>query len=118
MRWLLDHDPRARLRYAPLQGETASALRARHSQIPDELDTVVYVEADAAGERVFLRSDAVLRALAQLEAPWRWLAALRVLPRGLRDAAYRGFAQRRYRWFGRFDACRLPSPEEKPRFLP
>lgn len=114
----MDRDPHARLRYAALQGETASALRARHPQIPDELDTVVFVEADASGERVFLRSDAVLRALARLDPPWRWLAALRALPRGLRDAAYRAFARRRYRWFGSLDACRLPSPEEKARFLP
>jgi predicted DCC family thiol-disulfide oxidoreductase YuxK len=118
VRWLLARDPHGRLRYAPLQGDTAAALRARHPQIPEALETFVYVEPAADGERVYLRSDALFRVLAQLDTPLRRLAVLRVLPRGLRDALYLAFARMRYRLFGRLDACALPSPEEKERFLP
>jgi predicted DCC family thiol-disulfide oxidoreductase YuxK len=118
VRWLLARDPHAQLRYAPLQGETAATLRARHPEIPEALETFVYVEPGPDGERVFLRSDALLRVLVRLGKPWRWLAVLRVLPRGLRDAAYLAFARARYRLFGRLDACALPSPDEKARFLP
>lgn len=118
VRWLLAHDPVGRLHFAPLQGETAAALRARHPEIPDDLDTAVLVESLPGGERIHLRARAVVGTLALLGAPWRWLAALRVLPDRWLDAAYRAFAGRRYRWFGRLDACRLPTPEERARFLP
>jgi predicted DCC family thiol-disulfide oxidoreductase YuxK len=118
VRWLVARDPQARLRFASLQGETAAALRLRHPEIPEELDTFVLVERGESGERVFLRSAALFRLLAQLDSPWRHLALLRWLPRALCDAAYMAFARRRYRLFGRLDACRLPSADEAPRFLP
>jgi predicted DCC family thiol-disulfide oxidoreductase YuxK len=118
VRWLLARDPGGELRYATLQGETAAALRARHPEIPEALETFVYVEPGPGGERVFLRSDALLRVLSRLDTPLRRLAWLRVVPRWLRDALYLAFARMRYRLFGQLDACSLPRPEEKARFLP
>lgn len=117
VRWLLPRD-RGRLVYAPLQGPTAALLRARHPEIPESLETVVYVEVgDDGGETVWLASAAVFRLAAQLAPPWNALAWLRWLPRPLTDLAYRSFARRRYRLFGRLEQCRLPTPEERSRFL-
>ena len=114
VRWLIERDAAARLHYAALQGETAAALRARHPEIPNELDTIAFVEEN----RVFLRSAAIFRVLRELPAPWRWLAPLRwLLPGALWDVAYRAFARRRYRWFGRLEACPIPPPELRARFL-
>jgi predicted DCC family thiol-disulfide oxidoreductase YuxK len=118
VRWLIERDSDARLRYAPLQGETAAALRARHPEIPTELDTIVFVEGGPSGERVWLRSAAVFRVLRELPPPWRWVARLRwLLPQSVWDVAYRAFARRRYRWFGRLEACPIPSAELRARFL-
>ena len=117
VRWLLDRDG-GRLVYAPLQGPTAAALRARHPEIPEALETLVYVEAgEGGGEVVSTRSEAVFRLAAQLDPPWNALAWLRWLPRPLCDLAYRSFARHRYRLFGRLDGCRLPAPEERGRVL-
>jgi predicted DCC family thiol-disulfide oxidoreductase YuxK len=116
VRWLLARDA-GRFVYAPLQGRAAAALRARHPEIPAGLETLVYVESGDAGEQVYLRSDAMFRVMAQLPAPWRWLAALRHLPRALTDFAYARFVRRRYRLFGRLEACRLPDPDQRSRFL-
>jgi predicted DCC family thiol-disulfide oxidoreductase YuxK len=116
VRWLTARDRTGRLHYAPLQGETASALRARHPEIPTELETIVFVED---GERVSMQSAAVFRVLRELGAPWSWIAALRpLLPRAVWDAAYRAFARQRYRWFGRLDACPIPPPALRARILP
>lgn len=115
VRWLAAHDRDARLHYAPLQGETAAALRARHPKIPTELETIAYVEEDG---RISMQSAAVFRVLRELPAPWRWIAALRpLLPRTVWDAAYRAFARRRYRWFGRLEACPIPPPALRARIL-
>jgi predicted DCC family thiol-disulfide oxidoreductase YuxK len=117
VRWLIDRDVARRLSFAPLQGETAAALRARHPELPDSLATIVFVTREAGGERVWLRSAALFRLARELPAPWRWLSALRVLPRALCDAAYEAFARRRYRWFGKLDACPVPPADVRERFL-
>ena len=115
--WLLRHDPEGRLRFAPLQGETAARLRARHPEIPATLETLVTVERVGGRERVSLRSAAVLRACAAISAAPRWVRLLALVPAPLADLAYRLLASVRYRVFGRLDACRLPLPGERSRIL-
>jgi predicted DCC family thiol-disulfide oxidoreductase YuxK len=115
--WLVRRDPEARLRFAPLQGETAARLRARHPEIPGGLDTMVYVEGSGPTERVHLRSEAVFRACAAIARAPRWIRLAALLPRALTDLAYRIFARLRYRVFGRLDACRVPGPGERARML-
>ena len=80
VQWVLDHDRDGVFSFAPLQGETAAALRARHPEITKELESLVLVETEAGSSRVYLRSEAVFRIFAQLAGPWRWLAWLRWLP--------------------------------------
>ncbi len=116
VQWLLAHDPAGRLHFAPLQGETAARLRRLHPEIPEDLDTMVFVESEGGGSRVYLRSQAVWRTCAELSGPWRLLAWLRFLPRPLSDAGYRFFARNRYRWFGQLEACRIPDAAERRRF--
>ena len=118
VRWLLARDPAGRLCFAPLQGETAAALRRLHPEIPIELETLVLVESTGASSRVFLRSDALWRVCAELAGPWRRLAWLRWLPRGLRDFGYGALRAPPLPLFGRLDACRVPDAAERARFWP
>jgi predicted DCC family thiol-disulfide oxidoreductase YuxK len=119
MRWLLDADRKARLCFAPLQGETARGVLGRHPEVTGDLSTVVYVR-DFAGpaERVYQRSDAAAAILQDLDRFYRPLALFRLLPRIVRDALYDWIAAHRYRWFGKLDACRLPEKGSEHRFLP
>jgi predicted DCC family thiol-disulfide oxidoreductase YuxK len=119
MRWLLDADRRGVLSFAPLQGETAKGVRARHPDSGDPLSTVVYVRNPGSpAERVYLRSDAAAAILDDLGGGYRLLSWLRVIPRPVRDALYDWVAARRYRWFGKLDSCRLPDAGTEGRFLP
>ena len=115
--WLLRRDPAGRLRFAPLQGETAARLRARHPEIPAALDAIALVETVDGRERVSLRSEAVLRACARIADAPGWVRWLALVPRPLADLGYRLFARVRYRVFGRLDACRIPLPGERARIL-
>jgi predicted DCC family thiol-disulfide oxidoreductase YuxK len=114
VRWLLRHERDHAMRFAPLQGPTAAALRAVHRNIPETLESVVYV----AGGKAYLRSKAFLHAATHLRAPWRWGHALRWLPGFLLDLPYRLIAWLRYRIWGTVDSCELPAPEHRARFLP
>ena len=114
VQWLLRHERDHVVQFAPLQGETADALRARFPEIPRTLETVVLVDDD----RAHLRSKAFLHVARHLRAPWRWAYAVRWLPGFLLDLGYRLVAAVRYRIWGRADACELVSPEQRSRFLP
>ena len=48
---------------------------------------------------------------------WPLLSALLLIPPFLRDSAYDLLARNRYRWFGKREACRMPTPELRARFL-
>lgn len=113
VRWLLRHDPAGRLRFAPLGGAAARAVFADHPELPAGLDSLVVVD----GDRVYTYAQAAFRLVDDIPG-WRVLTVLRLLPRAVTDSAYRTFARHRYRFFGRLDACPLPSPLERARFLP
>lgn len=112
--WILRNEADHDLTFAPLQGETAAALRARHPEIPDLVESVVLVE----GDRPTLRTKALFHIARHLRRPWRWLYRMRWLPAGLLDLGYRALAAIRYRIWGRADACELPTPAQRARFLP
>lgn len=117
VRWTAHRDPLARLRFAPLRSAAARRTVARadpHLDFDALPDAIVLV--DPAG--VHTASTAVLRLMRHLRFPYPALSALaRLIPRPLRDAAYRAFARRRYGWFGRTDGCPLPPPGIAARFL-
>ena len=113
VQFVIRRDRAGRFRFASLQSAEGQALLAAHGlPAPTEPESIVLIE----NGRAYSHSGAVLR-LARHLPGWRWLAAFRVVPRPLRDAAYRWVARHRYRWFGRQEACLLPTPELKARFL-
>lgn len=114
VRWILRHERDHAIRFAPLQGETAAAARTRFANIPTTLESVVYID----GAKAHLRSKAFLHAAKHMRAPWRWGYYLRWLPGLVLDLGYRVIAATRYRLFGTVDACELPAPEHRTRFLP
>jgi predicted DCC family thiol-disulfide oxidoreductase YuxK len=114
VRWILRKERDHALKFAPLQGPTAAALRARHPNIPQTLESVIYVD----GGRAHLRSKAFLYAAKHMRAPWRWGHALRWMPGFLLDLPYRLIARIRYRVWGKSESCELPAAEHRARFLP
>jgi predicted DCC family thiol-disulfide oxidoreductase YuxK len=113
VQFILKRDPRGAFRFAALQSDAGRRLLAAHRLPEDALSSVVVV----ADGRAYTESDAALRIARGLGGAWPALGALRVVPRFVRDAAYRLVARNRYRWFGRRDECMLPTPELRARFL-
>ena len=110
--FLIDHDTRKRLRFASLQSPEAEALLKPFS-LPPGLDSIVFLEDG----RVHTRSTAVLRISRHLSGAWRLGGLLLIVPAFLRDGVYNWVAANRYRWFGKRDSCRIPTPELRDRFL-
>jgi predicted DCC family thiol-disulfide oxidoreductase YuxK len=116
VRFLIRRDPHARFRFASLQGEAARRLCMEAGaplHAATKPDSIVLI----ADGRALERSEAALAIAAYLGFPWRLFAFLRIVPRPIRDAAYRFVARNRDRWFGRTDACMVPTPELRARFI-
>jgi len=110
--WLILRDVQHRLRFAPLQGSTAT------SHLPVELrqnlDSLVLLNEG----RLYLRTAAVCRILMLLGGHWKLVGILLwLIPSPVRDLGYRLVAKVRYRLFGKLETCRLPTTEERSLFL-
>jgi predicted DCC family thiol-disulfide oxidoreductase YuxK len=116
--FVIDRDPDSRFRFAALQSDEAQVLLReidadRDHDRPLDLSSVLLIE----GPHVYDRSGAALRIARKLSGAWPVLSVFLLVPRPIRDAVYNWIARNRYRWFGRQDACRIPTPELRARFL-
>ncbi|HKS41260.1 MAG TPA: DCC1-like thiol-disulfide oxidoreductase family protein [Blastocatellia bacterium] len=115
---ILDHDKRKEMFFAALQSDYGKQVISRHPEL-EKVDSLVFVEqkSGADDERVFTRSAAALRVASYLGGAWKMLLILRIIPRPVRDFFYNLFAKYRYKLFGKYDSCMLPSPDVRSRFL-
>lgn len=111
--FILQHDRSGSFRLASMQSEVGADLYRLHGIDPENPETMIVVE----GADVFRGSDAILRIYAGLGWPWRAVAVFRLVPRFLRDPAYRWVARNRHRLFGQRETCWLPSADEADRIL-
>ena len=112
--FIIKHDRRRYFLFAPLQSPRGRELQAHFDLDAERLDTIVLIEDG----RVYLRSTAALRIARRLGGRYRLLYAFTVIPSPVRDFGYDWFARRRYRWFGRRNACMAPAEDVRDRFLP
>lgn len=110
--FIISQDPDKKFRFAPLQSEIGQELQEKHG-IGDDIDSIVLVENDKA----YTHSTAGLRVARTMGGIWSLVYLFIVVPAPIRDFFYRTFAKNRYRFFGRQDACMLPTPDVRERFL-
>lgn len=112
-RFMHRHDHVERFHFATAQGDLGQDLYTALGLPTDDFETnLVIIDG-----RIHQRLDAFLAAMTALGWPWRALAALRILPGRLKDAAYHRIARNRYAIFGRYDTCLVPDADLRARFL-
>jgi predicted DCC family thiol-disulfide oxidoreductase YuxK len=124
VQFVLRHDRRRTFRFAALQSPFAARVLARYGAMPSDLDTFYVIESDPGptgssdNPRLYSRSDAALFVLREIGGFWRFVGGmLRIVPRIVRDWAYRLVARNRYHIFGHYDTCPLPDEATRHRFL-
>ena len=111
--FVITRDKKRVFRFAPLQGETAKDVLGDVNIDLEHPDSFVL----SKDNEVYFRSTAALMVARQLGFPWSLMSVFLVVPPFIRDAVYNLIARNRYKWFGRKETCRLPSPEERSLFL-
>lgn len=113
VRFVIERDPDAEFRFAPIQSDPGAALLEACGLDPGRRDTWVLV---VDGE-CYTRSAAAIRVAARLGGACRFLSPLRYVPRVLRDAVYDFVATHRHAVFGRREECMVPEADVADRFL-
>jgi predicted DCC family thiol-disulfide oxidoreductase YuxK len=113
VQFILQHDPRGLIHFCSIQSETGSRLYRAQGLDPENPTAMLLLTP--AG--TFTESDAAIEIGRLLGGRLRCALLLKVIPKSLRDRAYRFIARNRYRWFGRKDQCMMPRPEWRQRFV-
>ena len=111
--FILDHEAAPVLRFTSLQSPLGMRLLREFEFDPADAETFVLV----ADGRTYVKSDAAVRLAVYLTGVWKFIGALKIIPRPVRDWMYDGVARNRYRWFGRREECMAPTRELRARFL-
>ncbi len=111
--FIIQRDPQAKFRFASLQSDFGKAQMQRFGLNNSELNSVLLIKQGI----LYQKSNAALEVARNLTGGWPLLYGLKIFPVFLRDWVYNWIARNRYRWFGKKDACMIPTPELKSRFV-
>jgi len=111
--FIIDHDTRDVFRFAPLQSDFAKKELEKFKMDNLKLESVILIE----NEKMYSKSTAALMIAIELSGPVKILFPLIVFPKFLRDLIYNLVARYRYKIFGKREICRIPTEEEKSKFL-
>ena len=114
VQFVLKHEKAPVFQFASIQSETGKELLTWCGLPPDFNDAVIYIEN---GE-IYQGSTAALKIGQRLKFPWSMISNVGfIVPKLIRDWIYRQIGTHRYQWFGKRDACMVPTKESKSRFL-
>ncbi len=111
--FIIRRDRQQKFLFASLQSAQGQQL-LNHFQLPaKQYESMVLLKKG----KLYQRSSAALEIARELPGGWPLLHHFMVVPAKLRDAVYNFIARNRYSFFGKSETCRLPTPEERTRFL-
>ena len=109
--FMIKVDRKAVFKFSPLQSEFAKQ-HVKASDISDLKSVVILIDG-----KTYRKAEGVLKAISLLGGIWKSSLVLNVLPNKILNVGYDLVAENRYSLFGKRETCRLPSPEERSRFI-
>ncbi|WP_199610765.1 thiol-disulfide oxidoreductase DCC family protein [Flocculibacter collagenilyticus] len=112
-KFIIAYDTKRKFKLCSVQSDEGQQILSHFGLSTIEFSTMLYVES----ERCFAQSTAFFKIMSELGFPWKILCIFSVIPRSLRDWLYDCIALNRYRLFGRYDTCLLPTADHNDRFI-
>jgi predicted DCC family thiol-disulfide oxidoreductase YuxK len=110
---VIRNDRRDRFRFTPFQSELGQVILQQFDLNQENLQSVILIEHG----RAYTKSTAALRIARRLDGLWPGMYAFILVPPFIRDWIYDWIARNRYRWWGKMDACMVPTPEVRKKFM-
>lgn len=110
---IIRNDKGGKIKVGALQDAKSKELLKDYHINSEYLDSIILIR----GNLVYYKSRAALEVAKQLRGLWPLLYGFIIVPAFIRDPVYDWIARNRYRWYGKKETCRLPTAEERARFL-
>lgn len=114
VQFVIKHDKKDIFRFAPLQSDIGRDILQKIGVDTSEIDSIVLYEP---GKSYFIKSSAALEIAFELGGIYSLFILFKILPVFLRNWIYDWVARSRYKWFGKKDACMIPTPEFASKFI-
>lgn len=111
--FLIARDKKNQFLFGSLQSAPAAEILSRFNASSAEMSTVILFEDN----QLYTKSTAVLKIFRKMGGLWPTMYVFIILPKVIRDPFYQLIAKNRYRLFGRKEACMIPTPALKAKFI-
>ena len=112
VQFLISHDPEGNLMFTSQQSEKGQAILKKFNLEHLTSQTVVLIDNNL----VFTKSRAIVRTFKYLEGFWYYGYYFKIIPSFISDFFYQFVAANRFRWFGKKEACWIPTKALRQRF--
>jgi len=113
VQFVIKRDPQHRFRFASLQSDYGQQVLAQHHLPTNTFNSFLLLDDG----KLYTKSTAALRVFRHMKGIWPLLYGFSIVPKFIRNGVYNWIARNRYKWFGKQEACMIPTPELKQLFL-
>ncbi len=114
VQYIIKHDKNDVFRFAALQSDIGDKLIKERGMDASRIDSIILIEPGVA---YYTKSTAALKIARSFGGIWQLAGVFRWIPEKIRDRVYDYIANNRYKWYGKKEACMVPTPELKSKFL-
>ena len=114
VQFVIKRDKEDTFRFAALQSDIGEQLTREREIDTNKTDSIILIDPGLA---YYTKSDAALEIGKGLKGYRTLSSILYIFPKGLRNLVYDFIARNRYKWYGKKDACMIPTPELQAKFL-
>ncbi len=112
-RFIIRYDKNRLFKLVSMQSEKGQTILEYLERPTDYFETMLYLE----NNELYEKSAAFIRIVKHLPFPISLLFILKLIPNIIRDYVYDRIALNRYKLFGKYKECRLPTKEHNSRYL-
>ncbi|WP_179375648.1 thiol-disulfide oxidoreductase DCC family protein [Winogradskyella wichelsiae] len=113
--YVIKRDTKHKFLFAPLQSAIGKQIIKKFNIDTEETDSILLY--NPLKKKLSYKSTAALLVAKYLGFPINLLTVFLVLPSFLRNWVYNYIAKNRYKWYGKKEACMIPTPELNSKFL-
>lgn len=114
VQFIYKHDKNDIFRFVAIQSELGQKIIKHIGVDTSKIDSIILYEP---GLSYSYKAEAALTIAKNLSGIYSLLGYLNFIPNSIKNIVYDYIAKNRYKWYGKKDACMLPTPELKAKFL-
>lgn len=113
--YVIKRDKKDLFLFAPLQSDVGKEIIKKFNINTEETDSILLYNPKK--DSLTYKSTAALLIAKQLGFAINLMSIFLIVPAFIRNWVYNYIAKNRYQWYGKKEACMIPTPELKSKFL-